>query len=141
MESFNAVDCFVLDDEVYDGVFQNGEVWLGANDGLHSFGIFQFCTLAAGCPDGGTTASIEDFGLKSRSVGIATHFATQSIQFIDEMAFGKAANGRVAGHSSDSIATRGNEERLHAHTGGSEGAFSASVTSANDNKLKSGFHG
>ena len=115
-----------------NGVFENGQVRLVEDDKLHSFGIDALRTLAAGRPDGGSATEVEGFGLQSGQVGVTSHFATESIEFADKVAFGESADRGIAGHSSDGVDAGGNEEGTNAHAGGGESRLRAGVSAADN---------
>ena len=56
---------------------------LGGEDGLHTLGVGGFVALAAGGPDGGPAAQVEGLRLERGKIGIASHFAAESVQLAD----------------------------------------------------------
>ena len=124
------------DRKVDDVVFDEGEVGLGGEDGLHALGVGGFVALAAGGPDGGPAAQVEGLRLKRGKVGIAAHFAAEGVQLADQVAFGKAANRGIAGHARQGIEPRGNERGFDAHPSGGERRFAAGVAAADHNDGK-----
>ena len=59
---------------------------------LHPFGVFKFGTLATCGPDSGTAAAIQNFSLQGCQIGIETHFASECIEFVNEVTFRKSAD-------------------------------------------------
>ena len=102
---------------------------------MHPFGIFSFGALAARGPDGRSAATVEGFSLESGQVGVESHFAAESVKFADEMTFGEAADGWIAGHPGDGGNLRGNKESFAVHSCGSERGLAAGVTAADDNDI------
>lgn len=65
-------------------------------------------------------------------VGYLAHDATQGVDFADQMAFGDAADGGVAGHLRDEIDVECIESGLEAHAGGGHGRFASGVAGADN---------
>ena len=128
--------------EVDDVVFDEGEVRLSGEDGLHPLGVGGLVALAAGGPDGGAAAQVEGLRLERGKVGIAAHFAAEGIQLTDQVAFGEAADRRIAGHACQGVESRSNERGFDAHPGGGERRLAAGVAAADhdDCKLRGRFH-
>jgi hypothetical protein len=68
--------------------------------------------------------------LDSYGVGDFAHDAAERVDFPDEMAFGDAADGGVAGHLRDEIDVQSEEGGLQAHAGGGHGGFASGVSGA-----------
>ena len=100
---------------------------------LHSQGILGLVALGASGLDGGSAGGVESFFLEGSQVGIEAHFATEGVEFKDQMAFGKSADGRVAGHAGDGGGESGNKQGGHAHAGSDERSFGAGVSAADNN--------
>ena len=126
----------IADTELNNGIFEKCQIRLCCHDSLHTCGVFLFGALAACGPDGGTAASIEDFRLERGGIGITSHFAAESIQFVDEVAFGKPANRGIAGHAGKGVNTRGNQESWDAHPCGGECGFSTGMSATDNNQVK-----
>ena len=75
--------CVFCDRKVDDVVFDEGEVGLGGDDGLHTLGVGGFVALAAGGPDGGPAAQVEGLCLERGKIGITAHFATKGVKLAD----------------------------------------------------------
>jgi hypothetical protein len=85
-------------------------------------------------------SAIENTELNAAKIGDSAHKAVQSIDFPDQMAFSKPANGGITGHSADSAKPVGYEGRLGAHTGRRGRGFTAGVAAANYNDVESMRH-
>lgn len=113
-----------------DVVFENGEVGLVENDFLKTSGVFFFGALCSRGLDGRSSTEIEGFRLKSRPVGVATHLSAQSVDFIDEMAFGESTDRGVARHLSDGGFLRCYQQSRNLHPCSGQGRFGAGVSAA-----------
>ena len=67
-----------------------------------------------------------------QAVGDFAHDAAEGVDFADEMAFGYAAYGGVAGHLRDEVEVEGEEGGAQAHARGGGGGFAAGVARAYD---------
>ena len=122
-------------------VFEHGEVVLMGNDVLHALSILAFGALCACGLHGGSAAEVEGLDLKCGTVGVASHFAAEGIEFVDEVALGESADRGVAGHAGDGGEARRNEQRGFAHAGGDERRLGAGMSAADDYYLWSiGIH-
>jgi hypothetical protein len=111
------------------------EVWLPFADRFHSKLVRFFVGLGAGSADGGTFSRIQHSELNSGGVGVESHLATERVNFPDEMAFGQAADGRVAAHLGDRVEVHRQKKGLAAHPSGSEGGFATRVPGADHNHI------
>ena len=130
-----------IQDDGHDRILKNGQRILLVNDLLHTGRVFRLGALATRGPDCRTSASIEDLGLKGRGIRIDPHFTAKRIQFMDEVAFGETADGRIAGHPCDCIFARSDQKRPNFHSGCSESRLGASMATADDNQFINAFHG
>ena len=105
------------------------------NDVLHASGIFELGTLGARRLNGGATARIESLGLERRSIGIASHFSSEGIEFVDEMTLGKSANRRIARHATDSVDAGGDEKCTTAHSRSSKCRFRTGMSAADNDDV------
>ena len=88
--------------------------------------------MGAGAPDGGAAGGVEEAELDAAGVGDFAHDAAEGVDFADEMAFGYAADGGVAGHLRDEVEVEGEEGGAQAHARGGGGGFAAGVAGADD---------
>jgi hypothetical protein len=84
--------------------------------------------------------AIENTELNAAKISDSPHKSVQSIDFPDQMAFPKPANGGITGHSADSAKPVGYEGRFCAHTGRRSRGFTAGVAAANYNDVESMHH-
>ena len=118
-----------------DSVFDNCQVRLIRDDKLHALCIFALGTLCAGGLDSGTTAQVQCFNLQGCGVGITSHFSTERIKFIDEVAFSETADRRIARHPSDRVFAGSNQKRVTSHTGSCQSGLGAGVSTADDDHV------
>jgi hypothetical protein len=81
-------------------------------------------------------SAIENTELNAANISDSAHKAVQSVDFPDQMAFPKPANGRITGHSADRAKPVGYEGRFCAHTGRRGPGFTAGVAAANYNDVE-----
>ncbi len=89
-----------------------------------------FVALRAWRPDGGTAAGIEQPELDADCIRELAHDAAESIDFAHQVAFGDAADGRIAGHLGDEIDIHGDHGGVQAEPPTGPCCFAASVTAA-----------
>ena len=70
---------------------------------LHRMTIELFIALDAERPHRRTLARVEHPELDAGAIRVASHFAAQRVDFLDEMAFRDPAHSRVAGHLRDFV--------------------------------------
>ena len=92
--------------------------------------------MGAGAPDGGAAGGVEEAELDAAGVGDFAHDAAEGVDFADEVAFGYAADGGVAGHLGDEVEVEGEEGGAEAHARGSGGGFAARVAGAYDEDVE-----
>ena len=93
----------MLEDEVdYFGLLDE-EVGDGLQFFAHAGAVEGLVALGAGRPDGGASGGVEEAELDAAAVGDFSHDAAEGVDFADEMAFGDAADGGVAGHLGDKV--------------------------------------
>ena len=92
--------------------------------------------MGAGTPDGGAAGGVEEAELDAAGVGDFAHDAAEGVDFADEMAFGYAADGGVAGHLGDEVEVEGEEGGAEAHARGGGGGFAAGVAGADDEDVE-----
>jgi hypothetical protein len=92
--------------------------------------------LGAGRPDGGASGGVEEAELDAAGVGYFAHDAAEGVDFADEMTFGYAADGGVAGHLGDEVEVEGEEGGAEAHARGGCGGFAARVACAYDEDVE-----
>ena len=116
-------------------VFEDGQIGLSLDDGLHPFGIFLLGALATRCPDGRSSAKVERLSLKGSRIGVFSHLAAERIKLADEMAFRQATNGRIARHPRDGRLDGSDEQGLDIHACGGQSGFNARMPPADNENV------
>ena len=80
-------------------------------------------------------ARIEHAELDAGLIGVDAHFAAQRIELTDQMAFGRPAYRRVAGHHGDIIHGQRGQQRAAANTGSSQSCLDTGMTGTNYNHI------
>ena len=105
---------------------------LGFEDFAHFDAVELLVALGAGTPDGGAAGGVEEAELDADGVGDLAHDAAEGVDFADQVAFGDAADGRIAGHLGDQVEVHGDDRGLEPHARGGHGGFAAGVARADD---------
>ena len=92
--------------------------------------------LGAGGAHGRALAHVQHAKLYAGRVGPQAHHAAKGVDFAHHMAFGKAADGRVARKIAKSVKIAAYQQHLVAHAGKGHGSFAASMAPASDNTVK-----
>jgi hypothetical protein len=85
-------------------------------------------------------STVQDAKLDTGQIGGAAHEAIERVNFPHEVTFSKAANRRIARHSSDGFELVGYQGRLSAHAGSSRCGFAAGMAAANHHDVESTRH-
>lgn len=130
---------FVLlcNEELGDFGLEDAEVGFLLEDLLHADAVELFVALSAGAPDGGAAGGIEETELDADVISDFAHQSAEGIDLADEVAFGDAANGRVAGHLRNEVGIHGDDAGLKAHSGTGARGFATGVTGADDEHVVS----
>ena len=86
--------------------------------------------------DGGTFFGVEGAVLNGRLIGHAAHHPAQRIDFLDELAFGHAADGGAAGHGRHLVQIDHRQGHLAAHACGRQGGLAAGMTGTHNNDIE-----
>ena len=116
------------------------EVRLVGHNPLHPLRIEPLVALRTRCVNRWAAGGVEGLFLKSRLISIETHLSAQGIKLIDEMAFGKSSDGRVAWHLCDGILPSGDEKGVDTHPGSYKGRLGSGMSTANHNQLEIFIH-
>ena len=98
----------------------------------HLHAILLLVALRARRPDCRAARSIEQAELNANRVGDLAHDAAESVHFPHEMAFGDAADGRVAGHLRDQVEVQGEKRRAQSHARRGHGGFATRMAGADN---------
>ena len=120
------------------------EVWLPFADELHALLVEDFVALCAWGFGGGSLGVVEHSELDGGGVGVEGHFASEGVDFADDLSLGDAADGGVAGHLGEVVGVEGEEESGGSESRGGECGLAAGVSGADDDDvgvLVEGGHG
>ena len=85
------------------------QVALVFDDGLHSPGVGPLVDLGPGTPDRPPLTLIQGLILQAGLICRQTHFPAQGVDLPHQVAFGQAANGRIARHAANGFRLQGNQ--------------------------------
>lgn len=91
-----------------------------------------FVTLGAGRPDGRAPRGIQKAELDADGIRDLAHDAAEGVDFPDQVTFGDATNGRIAGHLGDEIEVECKQRCTQPHASRGGGGFAAGVASSYD---------
>ena len=126
--------------KINGNILKHMEVRLVGHNPLHPLRIEPLVALRTRCVNRWAAGGVEGLFLKSRLISIETHLSAQGIKLIDEMAFGKSSNGRVAWHLCDGILPSGDEKGVDTHPGSYKGRLGSGMSTANHNQLEIFIH-
>ena len=118
------------------GILKHMEVGLVGHDPLHPLRIEPLVALCTRCANRRAAGGVQGLFLKSSLIRIETHLSAQGIKLIDEMAFGKTSDGRIAGHLCNGILPSGDEKGVDTHPGGDKGRLDPGMSTANHNQFE-----
>ncbi|CAI8230529.1 MAG: Uncharacterised protein [Prochlorococcus marinus str. MIT 9313] len=106
----------------------------------HLAGIKALVGLGAQGPDSGSAAGVEDAFLDRGGIGQAADHPTEGIHFMDQLAFGGATDGRVAGLPGDAIEIEREQGGIQSKPGGGDRRFTTGMATADHDHVE-GFGG
>ena len=112
------------------------QIRLRFQDLAHFQAVGLFVALGAGRPDGGAARCVQQAELDADGIGDFAHDAAEGVDFADEVAFGNASDGGVAGHLRDQIDVEGVEGGLKSHASAGYGGLAAGVSGADDDDVE-----
>lgn len=104
--------------------------WRFFADLFHVVVIADTVCLHPKAVDSRTFAPVQHPALEKAGVCRLSHFAAQCVDLPDEMAFCRAADGRIAGHIGDLVERNGKQHRAAAQTGRGKGSLHAGMACA-----------
>ena len=126
----------MLCDQICDFGLLDFQIWLGFEDLAHFQAIGLLVALGSRRPDRRAAGGVQQAKLDANGVGDLAHDAAESIDFADQMAFGNASDGGIAGHLRDQVDVQRVERGLQAHARGSHGGLASGMTGADDNYVE-----
>ena len=106
----------------------------------HLAGVEALVGLGTQGPHRRAAAGVEDALLDGGGIGQAPDYPTQGIHFMDELAFGGATDGRVAGLPGDAIEIEAEQGGVQAQPGGGDRRFTTGMATTDHNHVE-GFGG
>jgi hypothetical protein len=113
-------------------VLNNGQAWSCTEHRLQSMRICTLITLRPGGLDGRAFAGIEGLRVDGGAIRIDPHFAAHGVNFRNDMGFGHAPDGGVAGHSSDGGERERDKDGWASEPRGGQCGFRARVAASDD---------
>src|SRR5690554_2634751 len=95
--------------------------------------------LSAGSPHRRTFAAIEHAELYTCKISCPSHGAAKGIDFLYQMAFAYASDGRIAGHLAQRFNVVGQQQGLRAHACRRKRGFGTGMATTNDNNIETGW--
>ena len=106
-----------------DGIFDEAQVWLSLDYGLHELRVEVFADMGPGGLDGGAFAGSDASDMGQRVVGGDPHLAAEGVDLAGHVALGGAADAAVAGEVADAVEPHGDAGGADAHARGGEGSL------------------
>ena len=131
----NAADVPVLRPNLRDGGLLEIEVRLALEQALHMLLIAAAVCLRAQGVHGRALAAVEHAVLDAAGVRRAAHLAAEGVELAHEMAFARAADGRVAGHVAHGVQIDREHDGLQSQPRGRETGFDPGVARADDGNV------
>ena len=128
-------DAAVLDRERGDLGLLDAQVGFLLEHLAHARAVEFLVHLRARGPDGGSAAGIEQAELDADRIGDFGHDAAEGVDFADEVTFGDASDGGVAGHLRDEVQVHGDHGGAESHAGAGSRGFATGVAGADDHDL------
>ena len=111
-----------------DGVFDERQVRLSPDHGLHELRVEVFADVGAGGLDGGAFAGADAADVGEGVVRGDAHLAAEGVDFAGHVALRGAADAAVAGEVADAIEPHGDAGGADAHSRGGEGGLDSGVS-------------
>ena len=128
-------DAARLDDEVFDSLGDDLEIWRRGKLGLHRLAVEPAVDLAAGSPHRRALGSVQHPELNAGDVRQPSHDTVQGVDFAHQMALAQAADGRIAAHLADGLEFVGQQQGARAEPRRRRRRLTAGVASANDDHV------
>ena len=103
---------------------------------LHHLLVLPAVGLSPQGPYSGALAPVEHAVLDAGFVRGLAHFTAQRVQFPDQMALARTADGGIAGHVAHCVQIDGEAHRAQAHPGRGQCSLNSRVARADDGDIK-----
>jgi hypothetical protein len=134
----HATDTVALDAKVGDLGLEKTQVGLVLDDRANGFPVKRAIGLGAGCADRRSLAGVERAELDAGAIDRTRHGAAERVDFLDQVTFADAPDGRIAAHLPERLDALGDQQRARTHPGRREGGLGAGVTAAHHDDVERG---
>jgi hypothetical protein len=110
--------------------FSDGKTRLFLQGALHRQRVRIAVAKHARGSDRGALAGVERHEVCSGLVGSVSHFTAQRIELMHQVAFGRAADGRVTAHHSNAVGLEGDAEHAKSHSSSRQSCFTSRMAQA-----------
>src|SRR5690606_23193851 len=131
-----AANALALNDQVVDGLLENTQIRLIFENRADCRLVQNPIGLGAGGAHRRALARIQDSELDAAAIGRGGHGTAERIDFLDQVAFADAADGRVARHLPQSLDVVGQQQRFAAHPRRGQTGRGAGVAAADHDDVK-----
>jgi hypothetical protein len=121
----------IFDNQTLDHGLPDVEILLILYYRFHRQAVELFIALHPGRLNGRPFGGVEQTEMHGGFIRNLAHLAAESIYFLNELAFGQAADGRIAGHQRDGIQVDIEQKCPAAHARCSERRLATGMTTAN----------
>jgi len=122
----------VLNDQGLHHGLADVQVGLIFHRRLHGQTVKLLVALHAGGLNGRALGGVEQAEMHGGFIRDPAHLSAQRVDFLDELAFGEPADGRIARHERDGIEIDVEQKRPGAHARRGQRRFTARVPAANN---------
>jgi len=112
----NTTDLFLLDDQVVSSLLKYPQIRLVFENFADSGFVKNAVGLSAGCTHGRAFTAVQHTKLDATQIGSRGHRAAEGIDFLDQMAFANATDGRVATHGTEGFHVMRQQQGFCPHT-------------------------
>ena len=131
-----AANALALDDQVVNGLLENRQIGLVFQYFANRCLVQRPVGLGPGRAYRRAFASVQNPKLYPAVVCGQGHGAAEGIDFLDQMAFANAADGRIAGHLAQRFDVMGQQQGFSTHARRRQARFGTSVAAADDDNVE-----
>jgi len=116
--------------------FAQGQVGRVMQQLQHLPGVMAFVGLGTQGPNGRAAAGVQDPLLNGGGISEAADHATKGIHFMHKLAFGRTANGRIAGLPGDAVEIEGEQGGVEPQTSSRDCSLTTGMTTPDDDHVE-----
>jgi hypothetical protein len=135
VKCLNAASLPAPDDNLGNNALEYRQARDPLETAFHGQPVPGLVALGPGRLDGSSAAAVEEAELNACLVGQFTHHAPQGVYLADEMAFGQAADGGIAGHLGNRFQMDGHQAGLEPHATHGSGSLAPGVACADHDDI------